>query len=82
LENTEVVEKLNFQLCSVPDSEGLVLEISKDEKPAFLEVRIDGDNIQWFRFFSSEKHVSMTLEDMEKAIGIAKREVVNTSIDM
>ncbi|GAA5444531.1 hypothetical protein Misp06_02718 [Microbulbifer sp. NBRC 101763] len=82
MKNTEIIEKANFQLCSVPDSEGLVLEISKGEEPAFLEVRVDENGVQWFRFFSNENHVAITLEDMEKAIEIAKREVVNTSIDM
>ncbi|AJQ94130.1 hypothetical protein [Gynuella sunshinyii] len=82
MKNTEIIEKVNFQLCSVPDSEGLVLELSNGDEPAFLEVRVDDNDVQWFRFFSSEKHIAITLEDMEKAIEIAKKEVVNTSIDM
>lgn len=82
MEDTEIIEKACFQLCSVPDSEGLVLELSKGDEPAFLEVRVDDGNVQWFRFFSSEKHITITLEDMETAIEIAKKEVVNTSIDV
>ena len=82
MENTKVIEKVSFQLCSVPNSEGLVLELSEGDEPAFLEVRVDSDNVRWFRFFSSEKHLAITMEDVERAIQVAKKEVINTSIEM
>lgn len=82
MNNTKIIKEVYFELCSVPDSEGLVLELSNNEKPAFLEVRVDSDNTQWFRFFSSKEHIAVSLEDMEKAIKIAKKEVINTSIKM
>ena len=81
MNKTNYVQEPNFQLCSVPDSEGLVLEVSGNDEVAFLEVRVDDNDIQWVRFFSSDENVALTLEDMEKAIEIAKREVINTSFE-
>lgn len=82
MKNTEVIEKANFQLCSVPDSEGLVLEISKNDDAALIEIRVDSKNVQWIRFFSNDNHIAITLSDMEKAIEIAKKEVVNIPLDI
>ena len=82
MDNTKVLKNVSFQLCSVPDSEGLVLELSNaPDEPALLEVRVDADDVQWFRFFSSESHVAFTIDDIKKAVKIAEKEVVNTSND-
>ncbi len=78
---TEQLKNVNFQLCSVPDSEGLILELSGKDEIAFLEIRVDSDDVQWVRFFSRDNHIAITLQDMEKAIDIAKKEVINVSFD-
>ena len=81
MKETKYIEKVAFQLCSVPDSEGLILELSEEDEPAFMEFRVDEDDRQWVRFFSDEKHLAVSLKALEKAIEIAKKEVVNVSLD-
>ncbi len=81
MNKTDFIKNISFQLCSVPDSEGLVLELSKEDEAAFLEIRVDSDDIQWVRFFSSEDHIALTLDDVQKALDIAKKEVVNIPLE-
>ena len=81
MKDTTYIENVELQLCSVPDSEGLVLEISEKNHPAFMEIRVDSSDVQWARFFSDERHFAIQLKDLEKAIEIAKKEVVNVSMD-
>ena len=84
MKDTKILEKVGFELCSVPDSEGLTLELS-DEKfqdSPFLEIRVDDNDVRWVRFFSSDTHIAMTLEAMEEAIELAKKKVFNVSMDM
>ena len=81
MEKTKVIENVSFDLCSVPDSEGLVLEILDENQFAFAEVRINKDGIQWLRFFSSDTHMALSISDVERAIEIAKEQVVNVKWD-
>ena len=72
---------VEYQLCSVPDSEGLTLELSIDDEPAFMEIRVDDENKQWIRIFPREAELKIPLEDLRVALDIAKREVVNVYFD-
>ncbi len=76
-----IKKQFHIDLLSSPDSEGLVLEACYDDDPPFLMISVDQNNLQTVTILETKKDITLTLEQLEKIVEIAKREVVNTYWD-
>lgn len=73
-ENTQ----FNIVLSSSPDSEGLTLEACYGEEPPFMIISVDENELQTVTIWETETDITLTLEQLEKIVEVAKRKVVNT----
>ena len=76
----KVVRKIEFQLCSMPDSEGLVLEFLDENEEAFMEIRANQDDTHQVILYQSDEHISILLSDLLKGVEIAKEKVFNVRL--
>ncbi len=71
------VDKLQLQLCSVPESEGLVLEFLDENEDAFMDIRIQEDGRRQVVIYPTTTLISFSLSEMLKGIAIAEDRVIN-----
>ncbi|MEP1740107.1 MAG: hypothetical protein ABJI60_12435 [Kangiellaceae bacterium] len=71
------MKEIDFQLCSVPDSEGLVLEFLDENEEPFMEISVDSNDCKHLVIFKNKNNISIPLEKIYKGLEIAEREVVN-----
>jgi len=78
----KTIRTIGFELLSPSEGNGNILELLDESGNCFAHITIDDNDKKYIVWFESSDRISVSLLELEKAIQIAKAEVMNVNPDI